>query len=271
MNPDLEHLVVLQAQDLELTRLRAELADAPKRVRAAEVGLLAAEKALDAVRAALATEEKLRRGQESEIASQRTKIARLRRSLDGATSAAQVSAFEHEIVFAEAAIVKLEDEEFASLERAETLEADLKAAEARAGLRRGELAAERARAERVVVENRTQITGVEGQRRELRAGIDEGRLAVYDRLTKTKGTAVAEALGNAVHGKCAACQMGLRPQRWQDLIGHDHDDEIFICETCGRMLFWDPRRDTPKAWEAGDRLRRAQQGKAAGDPAGSVR
>ncbi len=29
MNVDLEHLIILQAQDLELRRLRAELADAP--------------------------------------------------------------------------------------------------------------------------------------------------------------------------------------------------------------------------------------------------
>ena len=36
MNADLEHLIVLQAQDLELKRLRQELAEAPRRVAAAE-------------------------------------------------------------------------------------------------------------------------------------------------------------------------------------------------------------------------------------------
>ena len=258
MNPDLEHLVVLQSQDLDLARLEAEMVGAPKHVRAAEVALLAAEKALLAVGEAVAAEEKLRRGQESEIGSHRVKIERLRRSLDAATSAAQVSAFEHEIGFAEAAIAKLEDEEFASLERTEALEAEL-------------LEAEWIRAQRVIAENKAGAAGIEAQRRELRAQIDEARLAAYDRLTKAKGTAVAEAVGNATVGKCSACQMGVRPQRWQDLIGQDHEDEIFHCETCGRMLFWDPRRDAPKAWEAGDRLRRAQSGKPASAPAGSVR
>jgi len=48
--------------------------------------------------------------------------------------------------------------------------------------------------------------------------------------------------------------MMVRPQRWNDLTGNDHDDQLFTCETCGRILFWDPRRDTPRTWTAGERL-----------------
>ncbi len=262
MNPDLEHLIVLQAQDLDLARLRTEIADAPRRVKTAETAMAAAEKALSSIRTSLAGEEKLRRGQESDAGTQRTKLNRLRSNLDAATSSAQVSAFEHEIRFAQATISRLEDEEIASMERAETLESDAKRAEALAAQRRAELDAERARSARTIAENQAEIANIEQQRRELRAQVSEDRLATYDRLSKAKGTAVAEALGNTLVGKCSACQMGVRTQRWQDLIGRDHMDEIFLCESCGRMLFWDPRRDTPKPWEAGDRLRRAQTGGA---------
>ncbi len=260
MNQDLEHLIVLQAQDLDLARLRTEMAEAPRRVKIAEAAFQAAEKALNSLRASLAGEEKLRRGQGSDAATQRTKLDRLRRNLDAATSSVQVSAFEQEIRFAQAAISKLEDEELASMERTETLESEEKKAEALTAQRRQELESERVRAARTVAENQAAIAGVEQQRRDLRAQVTEDRLAIYDRLSKIKGTAVAEALGNTLVGKCSACQMGVRPQRWQDLIGRDHEDEIFLCESCGRMLFWDPRRDTPKPWEAGDRLRRAQTG-----------
>lgn len=262
MNADLENLVVLQAQDLDLARLRAELEEAPKRVKAAEAAVASAEKGVGTTREAVAAEEKLRREQEREIGSQRTKVERLRRSLDGATSAAQVKAFEHEIGFATGTIARLEDEEFASLERTEQLEGQLREGEAKLKAAGEQRNAERARAARVKAENEAAMAGIELQRKELRAQIDEGRLASYDRLRKAKGTALAEALGNATQGKCSACQMGVRPQRWQDLIGRDHDDEVFLCETCGRMLFWDPRRDTPKPWAAGDRLRGAQAGSA---------
>ncbi len=269
MNAELENLIVLQAQDLDLARLRAELAEAPRRVKQAETALAAAQKAVAAVRTSLAEEEKLRRGQESEAASQRAKMDRLRRSLDAATSGAQVSAFEHEISFAQANVARLEDEELASMERTEGLEQQLKAAETQERGAQDRLAAERQHAATLTAENTGAVAGIEQQRKELRAQIDPSRLNTYDRLVKTKGTAIAEATGSATQGKCSACQMGVRPQRWQDLIGRDHLDEIFVCETCGRMLFWDPRRDTPKPWAAGDRLREAQSGAQAGTQSGS--
>src|SRR5579875_3400512 len=80
VNQDLEHLVVLQAQDLELARLRGELAEAPRRVKAAETALAGAETALSSCRQRLAAEEKLRRGHESVIGTHRSKLDRLRRS-----------------------------------------------------------------------------------------------------------------------------------------------------------------------------------------------
>lgn len=257
MNSDLEHLIVLQAQDVDLQRLRKELADLPRRVESARKALARAQQAETAAQTSLQTEEKLRRGQESEIASLRSKMDRLRRSLEGATSATQVSAFEHEIAFASSSAGKLEDEEFASLERSEALEEEHTQARSDATRLTKTLEEETSRAARLTTEIQQSIAGIETQRRELRTQVDECWLSTYDRLSKAKGTALAEALGNATAGKCASCQMGVRPQRWQDLIGRDHEDEIFACESCGRLLFWDPRRDTPKAWEAGDRLRRA--------------
>lgn len=258
MNSDLEHLIVLQAEDLELSRLRGELLEAPRRVIAAAKALASAEQRLSTCRAGLLAEEKLRRGKEMEAAGMRTKLARLRRSLDTATSAQQVGAFENEIGFTEAAIGTLEDEELGSMERAERLETEQTAAEISSQQAAAALAQERERGAALKAEHEAKIAGIDRERLGLRQQIAAGPLALYDRLTKTRGTAIAEAIGTAVSGKCAACQMGVRPQRWQDLTGRDHLDEIFACESCGRLLFWDPRRDTPKSWAAGERLQAAQ-------------
>lgn len=262
MNPDLENLIVLQAQDLELGRLRAELVEAPRRVKAAEAILSQAEASLFRCRAALAEEDKLRRAQDLENGTQRTKLERLRQSLNNAANAQQVSAFEHEIAFANNTIEHLDEKAFASLERTEALQAEETALTAALGQSQAALETQRENAASLKTRHQETIQGVERERASLRAEIDPSRLSSYDRLTKTRGTAVAEALGNATSGKCAACQMGVRPQRWQDLIGRDHLNEIFSCETCGRMLFWDPRRDTPRTWTAGDRLNSAQAGAA---------
>ena len=162
MNPDLEHLIVLQAQDLELGRLRAEQAEAPRLVAAAEQAHKAAEAELANTRQSLAAEEKLRRTQESDADSHRSKIARLRRQMDAATSAAQISALEHEIGFAESAIRTLEDEELASLERTEQLEARQTAAAAELDRTRAALDAERLRAVETQDRTRAAVAAMEG-------------------------------------------------------------------------------------------------------------
>ena len=254
MNADLEHLVVLQAQDLELQRLRQDQAEAPRRVAAAETALKSSEQTLAKLRADLAAEEKLRRSQEFDADAHRGKITRLRKQMDSATSAAQINSFEHEIHFAESAIRKLEDEELASLERTEALESAEKSAAAAVDSNRSALEAERTRAAATIERARTGIAGIEAERATLRAQIGESALANYDRIAKSKGSGLSEAIDH----KCSACQMMVRPQRWNDLTGREHEDQIFTCETCGRILFWDPRRDTPQSWQAGERLASAQ-------------
>jgi hypothetical protein len=254
MNPDLEHLIVLQAQDLELARLRQEMAEAPRRVTSAESAYKSAEQAFSKLRADLAAEEKLRRGQELDADAHRGKNNRLRKQMDSATSGAQITALEHEINFAQAAIRKLEDEEIASLERTESLESAEKEASANLESKRAALDAERTRAAVTVDHARAAIEGIQAERTALRSQIAEAPLALYDRVAKSRGSGLSEAIDH----KCSACQMMVRPQRWNDLTGREHEDQIFTCETCGRILFWDPRRDTPQTWAAGERLSSAQ-------------
>jgi predicted nucleic acid-binding Zn-ribbon protein len=259
MNPDLEHLIVLQSQDLELKRLREELAEAPLRVLAAQTARAKAEVALTTAKTALQKEEVLRRSQQTDVADRHGKIARLRKQMETAISAAQIAALEHEITFAEQTIVKLEDEELASMERTETFEAQKTTNTELLAKTTTALESERARTASIKEKNNAAITGVESERKALRALILESEkgeavLSSYDRIAKAKGTAVSEALDH----KCTACQMLVRPQRWNDLTGREHDHTIFSCETCGRMLFWDPRRDSPGSFAAGDRLHAAK-------------
>jgi len=259
MNADLEHLIVLQAQDLELKRLREELAEAPRRVAAAEAARAKAESALAAARQALLKEETLRKGHELDIKERQAKIARLQRQMETATSAAQITAFEHEIAHSEQTIASLEDEALASLERTDQQEAARAASTASLESTTAALAATRSAAHQTIRTNDASILAIEAERKALRALIaatseGEALLSSYDRIAKAKGTGLSEAVDH----KCSACQMMVRPQRWNDLTNRDPHGEfansIFTCETCGRMLFYDPRRDAPVRWAPGERL-----------------
>jgi predicted nucleic acid-binding Zn-ribbon protein len=264
MNADLEHLIVLQAQDLELKRLREELAEAPRRVAAAQTARAKAEVALAEANAALLKEETLRRSQTLDVKDRHGKIARLQKQMETATSAAQITAFEHEIAHSKQVISKLEDEELASMERTEAFEAARKANTELLETTTAKLAAERKRTAEVTEHNNAAILGIEAERKTLRALIaatdaGEAVLSNYDRIAKAKGTGISEAVGQ----KCSACQMMVRPQRWNDLTNRDPKGEfantIFHCETCGRMLYFDPRTDAPVRWSPGERLAAASK------------
>ncbi|QMV18861.1 hypothetical protein GOB94_09335 [Granulicella sp. 5B5] len=264
MNADLENLVILQAQDLELKRLREELAEAPRRVAACEATLAKSESALASAKASLLKEESLRKSHELDIASRRDKIARLRKQMETAANAAQIAALEHEITFSEQVISTAEDEELASLERTDAFETARAASISAVETNTAALATERVRCASLTAAHKSTIAGIESERATLRATIaatdaGESLLSSYDRIAKAKGTALSEAIDH----KCSACQMMVRPQRWNDLTNRDPHGEfantVFHCETCGRMLFYDPRRDAPVRWSPGDRLAAASQ------------
>jgi predicted nucleic acid-binding Zn-ribbon protein len=258
MNPDLELLIHLQTHDLELKKLRAELADAPVRVSAAQTARAKAEVALTAAKNSLAKEMVLRNSQETDATALRGKIDRLRKQMESATSAAQISALEHEITFAEQSISRLEDEEIASLERTDVLEAEKSRLADLLATNTAALEAARAHAAQVKESNTAAIAAIEAERAELRPSISENILSNYDRIAKGKGTALSEGRDH----KCSACQMVVRPQRWNDLTDRDPNGEfantIFNCETCGRMLYYDPRRDAPVASPSIDKLHHAE-------------
>lgn len=263
MNADLERLILLQAIDLELSRLRTELAAVPSRLKAAEKARCDAEAALARIDEAMRKEETLRRSQESDVRTHKDKLARLRRQLDAATSTAQVTALEHEIGFAEQAISRLEDEELASMERTEQFEVDRNRAVQTLEQLAAALLRESASGEELTARHQHRVVALEAERSGVRSEVgatDSGErlLSQYDRLAKSRGTALSEASDH----KCSACQMMLRAQRWNDLTDRDpnspHRDEVQTCETCGRMLFYDPRRDTPGPWPAGERLAAAR-------------
>jgi predicted nucleic acid-binding Zn-ribbon protein len=242
MHPDLEKLIVLQQLDLEAKRLRDEMVALPKRV--AELGAKA--KAVEGQRAVvldlIAKEEALRRRQESDVKDHQAKIGRVRKQLDQATTTVQVTAFEHEIGFAQAEVGRLEDAELESMERTEALDAQKAFADDALEDATKTLERERLRAAETVALDKTALAEVDQKRAALRPEIGESALSNYDRIAKGKGTGLAEALNQ----KCTACQMMLRPQRWNDLRDRGNDDDIMTCESCGRLLYYDPARDAPE-------------------------
>ena len=242
MHLDLEKLIALQGHDVEAKRLRDEMIALPKHVASLETKAKAIEGQRAVIVDLIAKEEALRRRQESDVKDHQTKIGRVRKQLDMATTTVQVTAFEHEIAFAQTEIAKLEDAEIESMERSEGLESQKRLADEALTDAAATLEREKVRAAETVAQDKILLAAVEEKRKAERAEIAESALSTYDRIAKAKGTAVAEALNQ----QCMACQMMLRPQRWNDLRDRDNQETMMTCETCGRLLYYDPARDSPQ-------------------------
>jgi predicted nucleic acid-binding Zn-ribbon protein len=251
MHPDLAQLIDLQAHDDQMRGLREQIAALAKDLARAESRAAAATARRTQVLEAIAKEEALRRKEESEIADLREKLARTLKKLDMTTTTAQLTALEHEAAFARSEISRIEDAELESMERSEILDRDRAAADADLADATAALDRERTRTNDLTAADRADLARLEAERTQLRAAVVQSptgdtSLANYDRIAHAKGTAVAQALDQ----QCSACRMMVRPQRWNDLRDNSPDspsaDTIFVCENCGRMLFYDPARDTPQ-------------------------
>ena len=71
------------------------------------------------------------------------------------------------------------------------------------------------------------------EREQIAKSVPEDLLDLYTRITKRH---VGSALAEARDGQCRACGMRVLPHTLQ-LLKTETDEEVFRCETCGRILY----------------------------------
>ena len=231
MPTDLEKLVELQAVDLELARLNAQLATIPKTVARIEAQLASARKRVEDARAAIKAGENAKRQHEEEIQSLNEKILKFRGQSSSIKNNEQYKALLSEIAHAEGEIAGYEEKILEVMMNADALHANLAAVEAALKAESVEVEQQIAAAEKAGEADRNAAEKSKSQSDKLRAGVDETLLATYDRILKSRGYAVAEVLDH----RCTACQFMLRPQVLSNVRAAL---EVIHCDSCGRMLYY---------------------------------
>jgi uncharacterized protein len=239
MDQTLEHLIRLQQLDGEIRQIRTSLEATPRRIRGIESELAAHANTISKLEQRQRDEEARRRRDESDLKDQQAKIAKSRQQLNIVQNQAQATALEHQISFAEQEIRRIEDGELESMERSDVIDRELLAARQQHATHAAYLETEKAAAARSTLLEQADLSKWQDERAALRPQISEqsgeDRLEEYDRIAAAKGTALARARDQ----RCTGCQMGLRPQLWNQL----RDGQSLKCESCGRILYVDNRRE----------------------------
>jgi uncharacterized protein len=234
MLPDIEHAIRLQILDDRVAVLAKEIAALPKHIAEIEKKLEAGQRRLEHDRAALSANQKERKRLEGEIQAGEQKISKLKTQMMDAKTNDQYRAFQHEIDFCGLEIRRHEDRILELMGESEPLDKNVKAAEAGLAAEKKGVEAEKAASRERTAADQKEIETLTAERTGIVAAMTPKVASEYERIRKGRlGVAIAEVL----QGRCSKCNIQLRPQFLQEL---KRGDSIMICESCRRMLYWNP-------------------------------
>jgi hypothetical protein len=239
MASDLDRLVELQAVDLELSRLNAQLASIPKTMARIEAQLASAKKRVEDARAAIKAGESTKRKYEQDIQSINERIDKFRSQSSSVKTNEQYKALLSEIAHGEGEIAACEEKILEVMMQTDALQAALAEAEAALKSESVEVERQKKQVEKDSEGERTAAAKATARVKQLRSGVDESLLLGYDRLLKSRGYAMAEVKEQ----RCTACQVMLRPQVYSNVKSAEG---AVYCDTCGRMMYYVPEHNVQK-------------------------
>jgi uncharacterized protein len=232
LNTELGQLISLQDVDVEIKRLREEIASLPERQHELERQFAESVKEYSDLKQQLNDAETDKRRLETELEIEQQKHQKFKNDLMRATNEREYTTAVREIDVARKAISSLETEILKLMDRTEKLESQLKVMDPEMDSRRLAVDAQLSEWSATAISNQQRLDQLTSQRTPMLEALSPSARATYERLSKMRsGFALAEARDYS----CQACRMKIRPQVFNEIR---RGDTIITCESCGRILYF---------------------------------
>jgi len=232
LNSDLSCLIKLQDNDLEIRRLKQEIASLPSRQQQIE------NEFSDSVREYLDLAQELENARtdrtrlETDLTSEQEKMQKFKADLMKASNEREYTTAVREIDVAKKTIGSFETEILKLLEKLEQLEAQVAERKPEIDVRRVEVDRQLTETRASVVASEERLAALVKQREVLLGSLTPIARSTYERVSRQRtGIALAEARDYS----CQACRMTIRPQVFADIR---RGESVITCESCGRILFF---------------------------------
>jgi predicted nucleic acid-binding Zn-ribbon protein len=226
-----DQLIKLQHIDTDTRANAAVLDSIPARIEAIDREIQATAAIVAQAKDKLAANQKKRRDLEGEVKEIRTHAAKFKRQLNDVKTNKEYSALQKEIEDTEHKAGRLEEEILNEMIAADDIEREIKAAGARQSEEKGRIEKDRTVILAEKAEHETRKAELEREREDVLPLIPPDQLKIYLRIAKRLNGA---ALSLVTDDFCSICQMRVRPQVLNDLLGRN---ALIACEACGRILY----------------------------------
>ncbi len=232
MDIDFDKLIRLQNIDSEIKHNTLFLENIPRLIEDIDKKIRAGSQAVADAKEKLAQNQKKRRDLEGSVKDIKALISRLKRQLNEVRTNKEYTVFLKEIEDSQHKVDEIEEKIISEMLAADDIEEEIKAAtlkqcQEQEGLKRDQVMLAEKKKEMEAKRDR-----LSQEREDLLPLIPPDQMKLYiSILTKKNGTALSPVKGDF----CAMCHVRIRPQMLNEIRDRS---KIYLCENCGRILYW---------------------------------
>jgi predicted nucleic acid-binding Zn-ribbon protein len=231
-----DNLIKLQELDEEIKKLSLFLDNVPSQLSEIDEKIEAGFQAVKNAKEKLSHNQKKRRDLEGEVQDHKVKIEKYRKQLSGVKTNIEYTSLLKEIAGVEKTIGQLEEQIISEMLEADDIENEIKTTENKANSSKDELLKEKDVYLQEKEAKERDKTELQAERDQLIPSIPADQMSLYQSIFRKK---FGIALSPVTDDFCSLCQIRIRPQVINELMARN---SIILCENCGRILYWKPKK-----------------------------